>query len=60
MGFSAQETSCPSETVSQVLEVHDRVMNHSGPVEVDSVGFGNRSAVQDKSKKVKASQNNKS
>lgn len=55
VGFRAQEPSCPSETGSQALEVHGHVRNHSGPMEVDSVGLGNRSAVQGKSKKVKSS-----
>lgn len=60
MGFRAREPSCPSETVSQALEVHGHVRSHSGPMEEDLVGPGHRAAVQDKSKKVKASQDNKS
>lgn len=60
VGIHAREPSCPSEIVSQALEVHGHVRSHSGPMEEDLVGPGHRAAVQDKSKKVKASQDNKS
>lgn len=40
VGSCAQEPSCSSRNVSQVLEVQGHVRNHSGPTEVDFIGLG--------------------
>lgn len=56
---SCQEPSCSSSNLAPVLEIRGHVRSPSRPAE-GCLEVGNRSAVEGKRGKIKASQNNKS